>query len=566
MGHKHLSTISILIPLLTLTVNAASEVPRPRGVGPEFAKFYKDPQSFSCISNPSIKLDISQLNDDYCDCPDGSDEPGTSACSYISPLSPPQPSRVKVGQFNETLALPGFYCKNKGHQPSYVPFTYVNDGVCDYELCCDGSDEWEGVGGTKCEDRCTKMGKEWRKQDEIRQKSLGAANKKRKELIAEAGRMKKEVENRIQTLKTQIQSQELKVQSLEKSLTELERQEKGKVIRGAGKGGKLGVLRTLTKERIDELVLNVGRVRAEREAARSRIQELETILRAFKEDYNPNFNDEGVKRAVRAWEDYAAQERPGPDDASDRDLDEILKPDSESAIKWEEFDDNTEGDVDVLYQFEAYLPAPVRDWVDAKLRDLRIMMIENGILADPHTSENPESKAVTDARSQLDSARSSLNNDVNDLRNHEEDINKDYGPDDVFRALKDQCIEQDSGEYTYEHCFLSSTTQKSKKGGGNTGMGSFTRFERQVFDEDLPADGKGIGAGERWVLHYENGQHCWNGPSRSTQVILVCAENSELWKVVEAEKCAYKMEVGTPAVCEIRATGKKDANKEHDEL
>lgn len=264
---------------------------------------------------------------------------------------------MKVGQYNETLALPGFYCKNKGHLPSYIPFTNVNDGVCDYEVCCDGSDEWEGVGGVKCEDRCAKIGKEWRKQDEARQKSLGAANKRRKELVTESARLKKEVEDRIQTLKTQIEGAELKVQALEKNLAEIERQEKGKVIKGAGQGGKLTVLTSLAKERIQELTDNLGRVRGERDAARSRIDELEGILRRFKEEYNPNFNDEGVKRAVKAWEDYAAQDRPGPDEARDRDLDEILKPDSESAIKWEEFEDTAESDVEVCkFHFASAFP------------------------------------------------------------------------------------------------------------------------------------------------------------------------------------------------------------------
>jgi protein kinase C substrate 80K-H len=77
------------------------------------------------------------------------------------------------------------------------------------------------------------------------------------------------------------------------------------------------------------------------------------MLKRFKEEYNPNFNDEGVKRAVKAWEDYAAQDRLGPNDALDRDLDEILKPDSESAIKWEEFEtDTAESDIDVRkYQY-----------------------------------------------------------------------------------------------------------------------------------------------------------------------------------------------------------------------
>ncbi|KAF2280060.1 uncharacterized protein EI97DRAFT_464091 [Westerdykella ornata] len=564
MGTPTLFTIAALLPLLA---HAASEAPRPRGVGPEFAKFYKDPNTFTCISNPSIKLPVSRLNDDYCDCPDGSDEPGTSACAHISPLSPPQPAKAKDGVINNTLVLPGFYCKNKGHLPAYLPFTNVNDGVCDYEVCCDGSDEWEGVGGTKCEDRCAQIGKEWRKQDEARQKSLTAANKRRKELVAEAARLKKEVQDRIETLKTQTHAMELKVQALEKNLQEVERREKGKVIRGAGNGGKVTVLASLAKDRIQELEDQVKRVRGERDTARSRIEELEGILRRFKEEYNPNFNDEGVKRAVKAWEDYAATERPAPEAAKDRDLDDILNPDSENAIKWEDYEANDESDVDVLYQFEAYLPIPLRNWVDAKLRSLRVILIENGILADPTKSDgSQEPKAVTDARNQLSSAQTELQNDKNELQGHEEDLNKDYGPEDVFRALKGRCIEQDSGEYTYELCFLDRTTQKSKKGGANTGMGNFARIETMHVDEPVSADGKGLGTGERYVLKYENGQHCWNGPARSTTVVLACAEKEELWKVAEEEKCVYRMEVGTAAVCEGRNGNGGAGKKGHDEL
>jgi protein kinase C substrate 80K-H len=192
------------------------------------------------------------------------------------------------------------------------------------------------------------------------------------------------------------------------------------------------------------------------------------------------------------------------------------------------------------------------------------MLIENGILADPSSGEaTTESKAVTDARSQLESAKSELENDKSELAKHEEDLTKDYGPDAVFRALKDTCVEKDSGEYTYEHCFLSRTTQKSKKGGGNTGMGNFAHMTSITVDEELPADGKGLGRGERIAIKYDNGQHCWNGPNRSTLVVLACAEKDEIWKIVEEEKCVYRMEVGTPAVCGIDV---KKSVPAHDEL
>ena len=313
------------------------------------AKFYKDSETFTCISSPSIHLPIARLNDDFCDCPDGSDEPGTSACAHLSPLSPVSLGSTPTDDVDTTIALPGFYCKNKGHQPSYVPFTNVNDGVCDYDSCCDGSDEWARVGGLKCEDRCKEVGKEWRKKNEQRQKSLSSAVKKRKEIVADADKLRKEVEDRIKSLRTEIQGGEIKVKSLEADLAEAERQERSKVVKSPKGLSKIGLLAQLAKDRIEELRESLVEVRSQRDTGKARVAELEGILSTFKEEYNPNFNDEGVKRAVRSWEDYAARDKGAiSDDAHDRDLDEIAKPDDESgAIKWSEWEGPEESDVDV---------------------------------------------------------------------------------------------------------------------------------------------------------------------------------------------------------------------------
>ncbi|KAH6565283.1 hypothetical protein BASA50_002292 [Batrachochytrium salamandrivorans] len=69
---------------------------------------------FRCSSSAQV-IPYTGLNDDYCDCADGSDEPGTSACAGID------------GSV--------WFCKASG---SHIPSSWVDDGICD---CCDSSDE-----------------------------------------------------------------------------------------------------------------------------------------------------------------------------------------------------------------------------------------------------------------------------------------------------------------------------------------------------------------------------------------------------------------------------------------
>lgn len=83
--------------------------------------FYKANEfgKFVCIVSLE-HIDFDRVNDDYCDCLDGSDEPGTNAC-----------------------ANGHFFCSSQVNYREYsrlVPSSRVNDGICD---CCDGSDEWK---------------------------------------------------------------------------------------------------------------------------------------------------------------------------------------------------------------------------------------------------------------------------------------------------------------------------------------------------------------------------------------------------------------------------------------
>ncbi|KAK1827319.1 glucosidase II beta subunit-like protein [Podospora conica] len=545
--------IDALVLLGALQGKLVSAKDLPRGVGPEFARFFETKSSFACIGHPTITLSPSQINDNSCDCPDGSDEPGTAACAYIDALSPEQPLPGSLtGTTNTTNTLPGFWCANEGHIGSYVPFMYVNDGVCDYEVCCDGSEEYAHVGGVKCENRCASIGKEWRQLEAERKQSKERSIKQKRSLESQAEGLRQGLEEKLASLKKDLVRLEAKKGELQRKFEDVERAERGKVVKTSGQGGKLGILVGLAKTRVAELRSALDKVLDQRDDLQDRVDKLEDILRSLQEEYNPNFNDEGVKAAVKSWEDYAAANDPEKkSDVSDVDVMDALKEDSEtSGVNWAEFEGGEDSsDVDIVYNLEAYLPTFLRDYVHDKITLMRIWLIENGILADAPTGSG-ESRLVTAARELLDHATAEVSTTTSSIDETEREIAKDYGPKSIFRALKDKCVSTDVGEYEYELCWMGQTTQKSKKGHGHTSMGSFVRIDREAADEEERADGKGLGKGQRMVLRYENGQGCWNGPNRRTDVWLACAEKDELWRVSESEKCVYRMEVGTPAACE----------------
>ena len=117
--------IKLILSLVITQSKSHAEILRPRGV-PFSSKmimlnhqlidffiiyilgkiFYDPSKDFTCIDG-SMSIPFIMVNDDYCDCDDGSDEPGTSAC----------PNGL-------------FHCANIGYVEKLIPSSRVNDGIC----------------------------------------------------------------------------------------------------------------------------------------------------------------------------------------------------------------------------------------------------------------------------------------------------------------------------------------------------------------------------------------------------------------------------------------------------
>lgn len=218
----------------------------------------------------------------------------------------------------------------------------------------------------------------------------------------------------------------------------------------------------------------------------------------------------------------------------------------------------------IVYQLAAYLPPSLVNFIEQKVLSIKGFLENSNILPKKDEDHSSESKAVTEARDALKSVEKTRDNIKSQLKKHRSDLETDYGAASIFRALKGICISKDSGEYTYEHCFLDRTKQNSKKGGLSVQMGKFVRIGSVSVDE-VKETGEIVPV-QKTSLEYANGQTCWNGPARSTTVILECGEENEIQKIMEDEKCVYSMIITTPAVCPGGEAEGNVAPRQKDEL
>lgn len=160
-----------------------------RGVVPDKLLHYSGENGkFHCLDNLN-ELPFSAVNDDYCDCRDGSDEPGTGACSGAEAAV--------------------FHCLNEGSQPKLLYASRVGDSICD---CCDGSDELELSARRPCPISCALEGAAKMREREERLETLRVGLERKEDILRSAASQREGWRAELDKLKAQLQSQEAELE------------------------------------------------------------------------------------------------------------------------------------------------------------------------------------------------------------------------------------------------------------------------------------------------------------------------------------------------------------------
>ena len=185
-------TLALALALLPSVASTSLEVNgAPRSA---WASYHVNGDVFACADG-SKHIPIARLNDDYCDCADGSDEPGTGACEV-------QP----------------FFCANIGYKGQYLPASRVSDGICD---CCDGSDERTPTGAA-CSNTCAETGAVARAAAIARAAELRGALQIARGYAEQASAARKEWEKEVKEVDSEKAAKETEKTKLETARDEME--------------------------------------------------------------------------------------------------------------------------------------------------------------------------------------------------------------------------------------------------------------------------------------------------------------------------------------------------------
>jgi len=540
--------------LLALCLVPAIQGRVPKGARPELASFYNPALDFKCLDGSNI-IPFIQVNDDYCDCEDGSDEPGTSACPN--------------GRF---------YCSNSGHKPLVIPSSRVGDKICD---CCDGSDEWESK--VECPNTCMEMGRAAREAAEERTKVAMEGFNLRQSMVNEAKVTLDEKQVQIQEkeskkaeleavkeekqkLRDEAETPEKEALDYYKRIEEEEKKKQEEADAAASAAESAEYFSVLDTDNDGSVTMSELQARpgldtnkdgeVSEEEAKFFLGDKETFdIETFKESgfalLKPYLElERGILTDVEEnveltppVEEYHEPDHPmmtPPPPTNDPDAPDhpmmTPAPDTyENDDYTEETDDEEDEDYDISDHEEEEDDTPKTEEVKEEAKyDTATQLLIN---------------KASEARRAFEDVDREFRDTEREIKELKEALEKDYGDEGVYAVLSGQCFSHTDNEYTYKMCPFDHCSQRGKHGGSETRLGGWGEWTGPEGDKYSS-------------MKFTGGQGCWNGPARSSLVHLHCGTENILNGVSEPNRCEYEMHFSTPAACKLPQAG----GAGHDEL
>ncbi|KAF9325374.1 hypothetical protein BG006_011144 [Podila minutissima] len=525
--------VATLTWCLSVATAEADSSNKLRGVAPSDLQRYipNEKGHWTCLDS-SKTISFSAVNDDYCDCLDGSDEPGTSACGNGL-----------------------FYCANEGHIPTRIKTSRVNDGVCDPD-CCDGSDEYSGL--VECPNVCEEVGAVAKQERARLQLIQQEGSKLRKDYIDFGKAAKAKMVLDLAQFHAQTEDLERAVEEAKKILDAATlAQEK---YHEGSKGDREASRREQLAPLIQEQASRLARAKNVRNKLRATLQNL-------KENYNKNYHDTAVKNTITGFDDYITGL--GEDHESEASTDEEQVDPTEYSITPDERINNLmdqtyviQREIGTLYDLLDNMSREYNTENNDEAVQVSVKVVEEfsttwvtdrqefgdeAALEVPAelTDESPEAEKLKDdadvAQSAFDEASDRRTQVQDGIRDIENKMKADLGKDEAFAKLFDECFDFKDIEYTYSVCLFGDANQRSHS---TTFLGKFSHWEGANYD----------------VQVYSGGTKCWNGPDRSVKLVMTCGTQNEIISVAEPAKCEYVFRFQTPAVCPVLPEHENEAS------
>ena len=540
-GHATLALL-LAFQVLVSGLHAAPEVrgstgrvPRDRGVHPKDFSKYKKGDTFACIGDEGTVVPASSINDDFCDCTkDGSDEPGTSACSYL------KSSR--------------FYCKANPSKNFYIYTSRVDDGICD---CCDGEDETS----VDCPNTCKELAK---KILEVKRKKASQYIKGlelREQYVEKAvERMQGLVEER-ESLNRQTVSVDLHLPKLQEVADAYERVEStykrqmeyraemNYIHRAKLRKLDANTLRTIL---LPNLCIQGGKAGIEALMEQYKVdiafeeRENTTIHQLFKQYVDEPAENSEVKEDLgfHLIDLVIATESKGKEQEGKVAVGSLLHRIMEIGRKTSNFEylalisleeyENIQAKLNAQTRGQKTLFHAVSGWFAGKGDDKEYDgSIESYAKKLGETLDNPSGgfahSLASSSRSYATYARDIKQTILSDYSNLLKMEKTDFGEGNAFLSMYDECFSKKADKYKYSVCPFKSADQDG------TSLG---RFEKLVH-----------GGSGKARMSFKNGQRCPGGQERELSVVFYCGKENEVTTITEPSPCSYAAKFVTPAVC-----------------